>query len=40
MKDILGTILLSPVFILGMVIHEINPQWGNKFEKLLEKIGI
>ena len=39
-KDVLGTILLSPVFILNMVIHEINPKWGKKFEKLLEKIGI
>ena len=39
-KNIMEYILLSPVFIADAVIHEINPKWGKKFEKLLEKIGI
>jgi len=39
-KNIIEYIVLSPVFIADAVIHEINPKWGRKFEKLLEKIGI
>ena len=39
-KDIIGTILLSPVFITEEIIHSINPKWANKFENLLQKIGI
>ena len=39
-KNIIEYIVLSPVFIADAIIHEINPKWGRKFEKLLEKIGI
>jgi hypothetical protein len=39
-KDVIGSILLSPVFIAGAVIHEICPKLGKKFENLLQKIGI
>jgi hypothetical protein len=39
-KDMLETILLSPVFIAGAIVHEISPKLGKKFENLLQKIGI
>ena len=39
-KDTLETILLSPVFIAEEMIRSINPKWANKFENLLQKIGI
>ena len=37
-------IVLAPVYIvedaISGMLHEINPKWGKKFEKLLEKIGL
>lgn len=39
-KDVIETILLSPVFITEEIIRSINPKWANKFENLLQKIGI
>jgi len=39
-KDTLELILISPVFIAEKMIRSINPKWANKFENLLQKIGI
>lgn len=39
-KDIILSVVLSPVLIIDYLLHEISPKTGAKFEKLLEKIGI
>ena len=39
-KNIIEYVLLFPVFAAELLIHDINPKWGTKFDKLLEKIGI
>ena len=37
-KDIAGVILFFPFFIVGDILHSINPKWSNKFEKLIDRI--
>ncbi|MBP3821473.1 hypothetical protein J6G99_07515 [bacterium] len=43
-KGYLLAIVLIPIYIveeaISGMLHEINPKWANKFEKLLGKIGI
>ena len=39
-KNTIGFILLSPVYFAEMIVHDISPKWGEKFENLLQKIGI
>lgn len=39
-KKTIEYVLLFPVFAAELIIHDINPKLGTKFDKLLEKIGI
>ena len=34
-KDMVETILFFPMFVIDDILHEINPKWSKKFEKLL-----
>ena len=36
-KDLAETMVFFPLFIIGDILHSINPKWSKKFEKYLYK---
>ena len=39
-KDVVGTLIFSPLYVMGSVLSDISPKLAKKYEKLLEKMGI
>lgn len=38
--DTIESVFLAPVFLTEELLREINPKWANKFEKILQNIGL
>lgn len=39
-KDVVGTLIFSPLYVMGSVLSDVSPKLAKKYEELLNKIGL